>query len=101
MSEIDLLVIGGDLAGASAAYEIVARHPVILREREAFCSYHSTGRPAASFTENYGKPGDPLHGTGRAWFCRAQHVRAVAYCIPERPPSSGKTSLGPWPRCSR
>jgi D-arginine dehydrogenase len=29
---------------------------VVLLEREAQCGYHSTGRSAASFTENYGTP---------------------------------------------
>src|SRR5262249_10299966 len=31
-----------------------ARYRVVLVEREAVCGYHSTGRSAASFTENYG-----------------------------------------------
>jgi D-arginine dehydrogenase len=54
MLTTDVAVVGGGMAGASAAFEIVARHRVVLLEREAFCSYHSTGRSAASFTENYG-----------------------------------------------
>ncbi|GAC1310336.1 MAG: FAD-dependent catabolic D-arginine dehydrogenase DauA [Steroidobacteraceae bacterium] len=49
-----MLVIGGGIAGASAAYEIAASSSVLLLEREAQCGYHSTGRSAASFTENYG-----------------------------------------------
>jgi D-arginine dehydrogenase len=48
------IIIGGGIAGASAAYEISAFTSVILLEREAHCGYHSTGRSAASFTENYG-----------------------------------------------
>jgi len=47
-------VIGGGIAGAAAAYEIAAFAPVILLEGEPQCGYHSTGRSAASFTENYG-----------------------------------------------
>jgi D-arginine dehydrogenase len=50
----DILVIGGGIAGASAAYELAAAADVILLEREAQCGYHATGRSAASFTENYG-----------------------------------------------
>ena len=50
----DILVIGGGIAGASAAYELAAHAKVILLEREAHCGYHATGRSAASFTENYG-----------------------------------------------
>jgi len=49
-----IIVIGGGIAGASAAYELAARTSVILLEREAQCGYHATGRSAASFTENYG-----------------------------------------------
>jgi len=54
MVATDVAVVGGGMAGASAAFEIGARHRVVLLEREAFCGYHSTGRSAASFTENYG-----------------------------------------------
>jgi D-arginine dehydrogenase len=50
----DVIVIGGGIAGASAAYELAARAQVILLERETHCGYHATGRSAASFTENYG-----------------------------------------------
>jgi len=54
VTSADVIVIGGGMAGASAAYEIAALHRVVLLEREEFCGYHSTGRSAASFTENYG-----------------------------------------------
>jgi D-arginine dehydrogenase len=54
MTEADILIIGGGIAGASAAYELAAAVRVILLEREAHCGYHATGRSAASFTENYG-----------------------------------------------
>jgi D-arginine dehydrogenase len=50
----DIVVIGGGIAGASAAYELAASSSVIVLEREPHCGYHSTGRSAASFTENYG-----------------------------------------------
>ena len=54
MHEADIAIIGGGIAGASAAYELAATSSVILLERESQCGYHSTGRSAASFTENYG-----------------------------------------------
>ena len=54
MTDTEILVIGGGIAGASAAFELAARRKTILVERESFCGYHSTGRSAASFTENYG-----------------------------------------------
>jgi D-arginine dehydrogenase len=50
----DVLIVGGGIAGAGAAYEIAAFASVIVLEREPHCGYHSTGRSAASFTENYG-----------------------------------------------
>jgi D-arginine dehydrogenase len=49
-----VLVVGGGIVGASAAYEISTSATVIVLERESHCGYHSTGRSAASFTENYG-----------------------------------------------
>jgi D-arginine dehydrogenase len=52
--ESDVLIIGGGIAGASAAYELAALGKVIMLERESQCGYHATGRSAASFTENYG-----------------------------------------------
>src|SRR5882724_3593118 len=75
----DVLIVGGGIAGAGAAYEVAAFASVIVLERETQCGYHSTGRSAASFTENYGSaiirrlaaasrafyenpPGDPAPG---------------------------------------
>jgi len=55
MSEqTDVIVIGGGMAGAGAAYEISRSSKVVLLEKESHCGYHTTGRSAASFTENYG-----------------------------------------------
>lgn len=53
-AETDVIVIGGGIAGAGAAFEISRSAKVVLAERESHCGYHSTGRSAASFTENYG-----------------------------------------------
>ena len=55
MSEqTEVIVIGGGMAGAGAAFEISRTAKVVLLERESHCGYHTTGRSAASFTENYG-----------------------------------------------
>jgi D-arginine dehydrogenase len=51
---IDFLVIGGGIAGASAAYFLSERGRVVLLEREDVLGYHTTGRSAALYTENYG-----------------------------------------------
>ena len=57
MTACDFLVIGGGIAGASAAFEIGRQAPratVILVERESAPGYHATGRSAALFLETYG-----------------------------------------------
>ncbi|MGA7537697.1 MAG: FAD-dependent oxidoreductase [Steroidobacteraceae bacterium] len=53
-SQPDILVIGGGIAGASAAAELARTHAVVLLEAEAAPGYHSTGRSAAVFSETYG-----------------------------------------------
>jgi D-arginine dehydrogenase len=54
MTSCDFLIIGGGIAGASAAYELAAHGRVVLVERESQPGYHSTGRSAALYTETYG-----------------------------------------------
>ena len=54
MHTTDILIIGGGIAGAGAAYELSSFASVVLVERERHCGYHATGRSAASFSENYG-----------------------------------------------
>ena len=54
--QADFLVIGGGIAGASAAYWLATHGRVILLERESQPGYHSTGRSAAMFMESYGTP---------------------------------------------
>ncbi|MDH3425232.1 MAG: FAD-binding oxidoreductase [Acidimicrobiia bacterium] len=53
MESFDFAVIGGGIAGASAAYELAAHGSVVLLETEDTCGYHTTGRSAAIFTEAY------------------------------------------------
>lgn len=53
-SQPDILVIGGGIAGASAAAELARTHRVVLLEGEDTPGYHSTGRSAAVFSECYG-----------------------------------------------
>lgn len=50
----DFLVIGGGIAGASAAFFLAEHGRVTLVERESACGYHTTGRSAALYTEAYG-----------------------------------------------
>ena len=50
----DFIVIGGGMAGASAAAHLSKRGLVALLERESQVGYHSTGRSAALFSTIYG-----------------------------------------------
>ncbi len=52
--EFDVVVIGGGIAGASAAAELAAERRVLLLERESQPGYHTTGRSAALLTPFYG-----------------------------------------------
>lgn len=54
MTHPDIIVIGGGIAGVSAAAELAAHANVLLLEGEAQIGYHSTGRSAAIFIRNYG-----------------------------------------------
>ncbi|PWR02712.1 glycerol-3-phosphate dehydrogenase [Meridianimarinicoccus roseus] len=54
MSTADIIVIGGGIAGISAAAELAARADVLVLEGEAAPGYHATGRSAAVFIRNYG-----------------------------------------------
>jgi glycine/D-amino acid oxidase-like deaminating enzyme len=53
---IDFLVIGGGIAGVSAAARLSELGSVALLEAEDALAYHASGRSAALFEENYGKP---------------------------------------------
>ncbi len=54
MERADFIVIGAGIAGASAAHALAAHGRVLVLERETQPGYHTTGRSAALFTENYG-----------------------------------------------
>lgn len=52
----DFLVLGGGIAGLSAAARLSAHASVTLLEREPVTGYHASGRSAALIEENYGAP---------------------------------------------
>ena len=54
MTHPDVIVIGGGIAGISAAAELAADARVLVIEGEAQIGYHATGRSAAIFIRNYG-----------------------------------------------
>ncbi|AZO79325.1 MULTISPECIES: FAD-dependent oxidoreductase [unclassified Bosea (in: a-proteobacteria)] len=47
---VDVIIVGGGIAGASAAYFLSRHGSVALIEREEQAGYHSSGRSAAQFT---------------------------------------------------
>jgi D-arginine dehydrogenase len=52
----DFLIIGGGIAGTSAAARLAAHGRVTLLEAEAALGYHTSGRSAALYEATYGKP---------------------------------------------
>ncbi len=67
----DFAVIGGGIAGASAAYELQARGDTLLLEREKLPGQHTTGRSAAFLVESYGKRAVQLLTRGGRAFLEA------------------------------
>ncbi|MDQ6435018.1 FAD-binding oxidoreductase [Mesorhizobium sp. LHD-90] len=75
--ETDVLVIGAGIAGAGVAADLARDFRVVIVEREDRPGYHSTGRSAALFIQNYGnavirtltRASAPLfHGADRGLF---------------------------------
>jgi D-arginine dehydrogenase len=56
MSRVELLIVGGGIAGASLAAAVAGRRRTLLLESEPQAGYHSTGRSAAFWHEGYGGP---------------------------------------------
>jgi D-arginine dehydrogenase len=56
MSEFDVIIVGGGIAGASLGAEIAHTRRTLIVEAEDQCGYHSTGRSAAFYLESYGGP---------------------------------------------
>src|SRR5689334_15271252 len=56
MSDYDVIIIGGGIAGASLGAEIAGKRRTLILEAEDQCGYHATGRSAAFYLESYGGP---------------------------------------------
>src|ERR1700675_4774685 len=59
------------MAGASAGFFLADHGRVTILEKEDAPGYHSTGRSAALFTENYGSPPIPARTVGARPFLEA------------------------------
>lgn len=56
MSDFDIIIVGGGIAGASLGAEVAGKRRTLIVEAESQCGYHSTGRSAAFYLESYGGP---------------------------------------------
>ncbi len=69
MNQLDFIIIGAGIAGASTGYWLSRQGKVAVLEREEHAGYHSTGRSAALYTVAYGTPQvRALTGASRAFF---------------------------------
>ena len=69
MTRFDFIVIGGGIAGASAAFELQGYGSTVLLEREPLPGHHTTGRSAAFLVDSYAGPVvGKLTRAGRGFF---------------------------------
>ncbi len=69
----DVAVIGGGIAGVSAARAVADTHSVVILEQENELAHHSTSRSAAIFVENEGGPVFHRLATASRPFLEAEH----------------------------
>jgi D-arginine dehydrogenase len=51
---VDIIIIGGGIAGISAAAHLSSLGEVVVLESEEVIGYHATGRSAAIYVGSYG-----------------------------------------------
>ncbi len=56
MRDADFLIVGGGIAGASAAYRLAPHGRTIILEAESQPGYHTSGRSAALYSKRYRNP---------------------------------------------
>src|SRR3954471_20130658 len=56
MSDFDIVIVGGGIAGASLGARIADKARVAIVEAEDHCAMHATGRSAAFWLTHYGGP---------------------------------------------
>jgi D-arginine dehydrogenase len=83
--DFDIVVIGAGMAGAAAAASLSADNRVALLEAEDVAGYHTTGRSAAIWIQNYGPPDvRVLTGLSRAFYTSPPQGFADASLIRHR-----------------
>ncbi|CAN5829507.1 FAD-dependent oxidoreductase [soil metagenome] len=81
----DFVVIGGGIAGVSAAAHLAPHGSVVLVEQESALAYHTTGRSAATFIVNYGGPGSrPLARASAQFFSKPPDYATDAPLLSDR-----------------
>lgn len=56
MSDFDVIIVGGGIAGSSLGAAIADKRLTLIIEAEEQCGYHTTGRSAAFWLAHYGGP---------------------------------------------
>ncbi|RVT42186.1 NAD(P)/FAD-dependent oxidoreductase [Sphingobium algorifonticola] len=56
MTDFDIIIIGGGMAGASLGAEVAPHARVLILEMEDVAGYHATGRSVSFWEESYGGP---------------------------------------------
>ena len=86
----DFLIIGGGVAGLSAAARLSELGSVTLLERESALGYHTSGRSAALYEANYGKPSTvALNLASRAYHEAAEVLSPRGLMIIGAPETAG------------
>src|SRR5436305_1486721 len=113
MSDFDVIIVGGGIAGASLGAEIADKRRTLIVEAEDRCGYHTTGRSAAFWLAHYGGPevmpltleSGPLLEQGwptgeRSWLrrrgCRTlRRATAASPALPADDHPAASRSIGP------
>ena len=78
VAAMDVAVIGGGIAGVSAASAIAQAHSVVLLEQEKELGFHTTSRSAAIYIENEGGPVFHRLSTASRSFFESVHLEVDA-----------------------
>jgi glycine/D-amino acid oxidase-like deaminating enzyme len=78
----DFLIIGGGIAGLSAAARLAPLGSTLLLETENALGYHASGRSAALYEANYGAPATvELNKASRAYFDQGGYLMPRGFMV--------------------